>query len=54
MTAVITEKIRTATERRPARTPSALRSVDCHCGQTLDVCSHTHCPRCGRTLPASA
>jgi len=22
----------------------------CDCGQQLDVCTRTHCPRCGRTL----
>ncbi len=22
----------------------------CHCGQELDMCSRTHCPRCGSTL----
>ncbi len=25
---------------------------DCACGQQLDVCTRTHCPRCGRTLRA--
>ncbi|MGH3445001.1 MAG: hypothetical protein ACRDPB_06465 [Nocardioidaceae bacterium] len=51
---MITETIRTATEQHPLRVPHALRSFDCRCGQTLDVCSHTHCPRCGRTLRATA
>jgi len=25
----------------------------CRCGQDLDVCSRSHCPRCGRTLVAA-
>jgi hypothetical protein len=28
------------------------RARDCACGQQLDVCTRTHCPRCGRTLRA--
>ncbi|QIK65036.1 hypothetical protein G7072_00625 [Nocardioides sp. HDW12B] len=22
----------------------------CHCGQELDICSRTHCPRCGSSV----
>ena len=22
----------------------------CHCGQELDICTRTHCPRCGSTV----
>ena len=26
------------------------RASACHCGQELDVCHGTHCPRCGSTV----
>lgn len=28
-------------------------SKKCRCGQELDVCSRSHCPRCGSNLPRS-
>lgn len=31
----------------------ALATV-CHCGQELDVCHGTHCPRCGATVSSAA
>jgi hypothetical protein len=28
-------------------------SATCRCGQELDVCHGTHCPRCGSTVASS-
>jgi predicted amidophosphoribosyltransferase len=36
--------------RGEGRTPPLV----CGCGQDLDVCSGTHCPRCGTSLLAHA
>ncbi|MBY9073264.1 hypothetical protein K1X13_00380 [Nocardioides sp. WL0053] len=33
-----------AAVRRPAS------AGKCRCGQDLDICSRSHCPRCGSTL----
>lgn len=44
----------TMLETNPVERPSATTHVEmCHCGQELDCCHGTHCPRCGATLPNS-
>ncbi|MDR7364297.1 hypothetical protein [Nocardioides marmoribigeumensis] len=46
---------RTGGDVRTRRT-SAVRvtsAARCRCGQQLDCCARSHCPRCGRTLPSS-
>jgi hypothetical protein len=49
------------TEQQPWTTPRILvasawfaPSVVCACGQDLDVCAGSHCPRCGTSLTAHA
>jgi hypothetical protein len=38
-------------EQRPAAAQTLrLRSQHCPCGQQLDICGGTHCPRCGRSV----
>jgi hypothetical protein len=39
----------TKTENRARRN----RSMDCRCGQQLDLCVRAHCPRCGRSISHS-
>ena len=46
-TMTITEPV--ATERSDAHAKATVRS--CRCGQELDVCTRSHCPRCGANLP---
>jgi hypothetical protein len=35
------------------RTTALSPAQDCACGQPLDCCHTTHCPRCGITLRAA-
>ena len=48
-TMTVTEPVAVVAERPDTRISTAVRS--CRCGQELDVCTRSHCPRCGANLP---
>ena len=51
MTSQVTDV--TVLRRTPALSRALSPARDCACGQPLDCCHTTHCPRCGITLRAA-
>ena len=53
MSLVIAKEPKNNVDNQPVvRRVRGQRARACACGQQLDVCTRTHCPRCGRTLRA--
>lgn len=51
MSLVIAKDSKNSIDKQPvARRARGQHTRSCGCGQQLDVCTRTHCPRCGRTL----
>ena len=49
-----TERHAWASTRKVAQVGNRVSPPTCGCGQDLDVCAGTHCPRCGTVIHLQA
>jgi len=54
VTTMTTERHAWASAQVPSVTVRHAASPICGCGQDLDVCTGSHCPRCGTSIVALA